>query len=584
MSKLKKKNYLIICFLILLCTTSQFGFAAPPPAFPSQAIKNALPGSTEPGVIGNYMYNQNRRKTVPLAQPISKPQAQQPSSLGPNAAQIKFVLKKVILEGNHVYNAQTLEKVFKKKINTEISVAELQGIAQDITNYYRNNGYILSRAILPPQHVQNGIVKIQVIEGYIDHVNVIGYPKGARKIIQAYGDQIAKSRPLQISVMEHYLRLANEVPGLQVRAVLEPSKTATGASDLNLSANQQTLNGSFSYDNYGTLYIGPRQDTLNASLNSIFLSGDSTRATYVTTTNPAQLKFYDISYRTYVNSKGLAATIGKNNSRTVPGFDLSILEIHGNSTTYYGTMEYPVWRTRASNLTFDGGFNYIDSGVTSFQIPLYNDHIRSLKMGGNYDFADRFKGSNILSLHLEKGLNIAGASNNPESTTTSRFGADGIYTRINLTYARLQPIYGRFSLFFVGNGQYATNPLLTSVQFTVGGSQLGRAYDPAEIIGDKGVSGTLELRMDMAPELFFLNSLQPYLFYDGGVIWNIKAVPGIDTKQSITSTGIGSRFYFFKNLTGNLMFAQPLTKVIAAENVIGRGRKPRVFFSIVASL
>jgi len=53
-----------------------------------------------------------------------------------------------------------------------ITVAELQQIVQDITNYYRNNGYILSRAVLPPQHVANGVVYVQVIEGYIDHVKV----------------------------------------------------------------------------------------------------------------------------------------------------------------------------------------------------------------------------------------------------------------------------------------------------------------------------------------------------------------------------------------------------------------------------
>jgi len=101
-------------------------------------------------------------------------------------------------------------------LNTMITVAELQQIVQDITNYYRNNGYILSRAVLPPQHVANGVVYVQVIEGYIDHVKVVGVPEGARPLVQAYGNRISQMRPLQLKKMEEYLLLANEIPGVQV--------------------------------------------------------------------------------------------------------------------------------------------------------------------------------------------------------------------------------------------------------------------------------------------------------------------------------------------------------------------------------
>lgn len=557
-------------------------YAALDPAV-SQAVKSALPGSTEPGVLSNYMANQQATQ-APSAAPAIHPPQQEPSSLGPQASKIKFKLTKIILEGNHVYSNQQLYALYKDKINKEISVAELQGIVQSITNYYRNNGYILTRAVLPPQHVDNGVVEVRVIEGYIDHVTVIGVPRGARRLVQAYGEKIAQSRPLQIKVMEHYLRLANEIPGMQVKAILEPSKMQTGASDLNLSSEEQTFTGSFSYDNYGTRYIGPNQDTISASLNSIFRPGDMTRAVYATTTRPQQLKFYDLSYQTPLGSNGLTATVGKNHSGTIPGMNLAIIDTRGQSSTYYANMQYPIMRSRAQNLTLDGGFNYMNSAVTVFSGPLYDDHIRSIKFGGNYDFADRFNGSNLLGLHAEQGLNIYGASNNPNSLNTSRFGADGIFTKVVAQGARVQQIYKRFSAFFLLNGQYSFNPLLASEQYAFGGSQLGRGYDPAEIIGDRGLGGTVELRMDFAPGWHLLNSFEPYVFYDGGVIWNLKNVGGVGTKQSITSTGIGSRFIFTKNFSGNLMLAQPLTKQVTAEALIGRGRCPRGFFSIVAAI
>ncbi len=579
-SRIKIISHLLIMWLGFLWSTHACALTPEQ----SQAVKNVLPGSTEPGVLSNYMATQNSQTARPRSLPAVHAAQEEPSSLGPQASQIKFKLTKIILEGNHVYSNQQLFAVYKDKINKVISVAELQGIVQSITNYYRNNGYILTRAVLPPQHVDNGVVTIQVIEGYIDRVNVIGVPRGAKRQLQAYGEKIAQSRPLQLKVMEHYLRLANEIPGMQVKAVLEPSKLKTGASDLNLSSEEQTLMGSFSYDNYGTRYIGPNQDTLSASLNSIFRSGDSTRAVYATTTRPEQLKFYDISYLTPFGSNGLTGVIGKNHSGTIPGMNLAIIDTRGQSSTWYTTLTYPLLRARDQNLTLDGGLTYLNSEVTAFSGLLYNDHIRSIKFGANYDFSDRFKGSNLLGLHAEQGLNIWGASKDPNSLTTSRLGADSIFTKFIAQAARVQSIYGRLSAFVLLNGQYSFNPLLASEQFAFGGSQLGRGYDPAEIIGDKGLGGTIELRMDFAPGLHYLTSFQPYVFYDGGVIWNLKNVGGVGVKQSATSTGIGTRFNFTKNLSGNLMLAQPLTKQVAAEALIGRGKCPRGFFSIIAAV
>lgn len=575
----------IIPVLIAICLTLAFSKEAAAALAPaeSQAIRAALPGSTEPGVINNYMTSQIPQPTVRQGA-VVRPLEKEPGPLGPEAAQIKFKLTRIILEDNQVYSEKQLSALYKDKLNKEISVAELQDIVQEITNYYRNNGYILSRAVLPPQQVKNGIVHVRIIEGYIDHVTVVGMPKGARKQVQAYGDKIAQSRPLQIKVMEYYLHLANEIPGMQVKAVLEPSKTQTGASDLNLAAAEQTLNGSFSYDNYGSRYIGPNQDTLNAALNSIFISGDSTRATYATTTRPEQLRFYDISYQSPLGSHGLTGTVGKNHSSTIPGMNLAILETKGDAATWYANLAYPLLRSRTQNMTLDGGFNYANSNVTIFAGPLYNDHIRSLRFGGNYDFSDRWNGANLLGLHAEQGLNVWGASNNPNSTQTSRFGADGIFTKVVAQAARTQFIYKRLSAFVLMNGQYSFNPLLATEQFAYGGAQLGRGYDPAEIIGDKGFSGTVELRMDFSPGYYLLSSLEPYVFYDAGVIWNLKNVGGVGTKQSATSTGFGTRFIFTKNLSGNLMIAQPLTKQVTAEELIGRGRCPRGFFSIVAAV
>jgi hemolysin activation/secretion protein len=541
-----------------------------------------LPGSVQPGVISQYVTPKNNY--TPKSAPKVLSPEEQAASFGPQAEHIKFTLRQIILQGNHVYSNAELEALYKDKINKNISIAELQDIVQNITNYYRNNGYILSRAILPPQHVNNGVVHITIIEGYISKVTVIGKANGARQILVAYGNKIVQSRPLQIKIMEHYLLLANQLPGVDVKAILEPSKTETGASDLNLAVKEQTVNASFSYDNYGTLYIGPLQTTASTSVNSIFRSGDTTRFTTLGTTHGSELDFYDLFYQTPLWDNGLQGTLDANKSYTTPGLNLRPLKVDGTSTSYTAGMQYPLLRSRAANATLDGSFVYSNSQTTQFGFNLYNDHIRYVRFGGTTDFADRFSGINLISAHAEQGLNVLGASDNPNSTTSSRFGADGIYSKFTMQASRTQALFNQFSAYVLASGQYAFNPLLTTVQFGFGGSQLGRGYDPAEILGDRGLAGSAELRYDMAPDKVFLKNVQLYAFYDIGVVWDIKEVIGIPLRQDAASTGFGSRFAINKYLSGNVMWTQPLTKEVAAEEIIGEGHRPRVFFSLVAAI
>jgi hemolysin activation/secretion protein len=564
-------------FLLLITLLDRIAFGAPP-----------LPGSVYPGLVPkNYLPG---RKPSSLSSPAPKAIVAQEKVNSPGggaeAEKIKFKLTKIIFEGNHTYSENQLSPLYKKKINTLLSIAELQNIVQDVTNFYRNNGYILSRAIIPPQHVQNGVIRIRVIEGYIDKVKVVGNARGAQAILLAYGEKISQVHPLQAKVMDKYLRLANEIPGVQVKAILEPSKTQLGASDLNLAVQEQMANASLSYDNYGTLYIGPLQVTANASINSIFRSGDSTRATYLMATHGKQLHYFDLAYETPLGGNGLTFTFDGNQSLTAPGLNLQSLQTQGKANTYSATLQYPVIRARSEDLTLDGNFTYMDSSTTIFNrmILLYIDHIRSVNVGGTYDFADRFNGTNSSALHLEKGLNILGASNDPTSLITSRFGADSIYTKIYGQIGRVQPFLNRFSLYVLASGQYSFNPLLSSEQFGFGGSQVGRGYDPAEILGDRGVGGTIELRMDTYPQKLMVQSMQFYTYYDAGVVWNIKNVANTEQKQSAASTGVGVRFALSKLLTGNLMYTQVLTRSIASETLIGRGRTPRIFFSLAAAV
>lgn len=579
-----RKNFVpkiaqVVFFVVTGVLTTSI-FAAPPPITPSTFPSSARPDTTS-GTMSSREQETTRRK--PLS-PIAA-QKESASPLGPEAEKIKFKLNGIVLDGNHVYSNEQLAALYKNKLNTTISVAQLVNIVQDITNYYRNNGYILSRAVLPPQHVAGGVVHVRVLEGYIDEVKILGNNKPARvAIVKTYLEKVTQSRPLKLDVLEYYLRLSNQLPGMQVRAVLEPSKTNLAASTLDLVVDQQTFSGFVSYDNYGTLYSGPNEVSGSGWVNSIFRSGDTTKLFYLTTSRPLQLRYVDGYYMTPIYSNGLQLTLEGNQSNTQPGLNLAALQTKGLSKNYIAGLNYPIILARATDLTLNGTFNYIRAGVTTFNQKLYLDELRTLRLSATLNHADSWKGYNSYNAFVEQGLNILGATNNPNSTTISRFGGQAVFTKLDFQASRLQALGNVWSLYLLAKGQYSFNPLLSSEQFAYGGSQLGRGYDPADIIGDLGAAGSVELRMSASPSLRFLQFVQPYIFYDGGIIWNRKNIPGSNTKQSETSTGGGIRFSLIKNVSGNLMLGQPLTKQDSAEAVRGNGRRIRGFFSITVSM
>ncbi len=545
---------------------------------------SALPGSVHPGVMGSQLRQEETPTVMPSNKPAPVSQEKPANALGEDAAKIQFKLTKIVLQDNHVYSEEQLLPIYKDKLNKTISILQLQDIVQNITNYYRNNGYVLTRAVIPPQHVKDGIIYIRVVEGYIDKVNVIGKPKGARKIVAAYGQNIADSKPLQLKVMEKNLLIANEIPGAQVKAVLEPSKTQTAASDLNLATELQSLNASLSYDNYGTRYVGPQQITASAGANSILRSGDATRVTYVTTPKGNSLQYRDINHDTPIGTKGLRLALDMNQAITNPLYTLKDVKIAGNAKTYNGTFRYPFIRSRERNLTAEFGFNYLDSYVTQFDTPLYTDHIRSVKAGLSYDFADRFSGANIIGAYVTQGLKILGATADNQSFFTSRYGATGRFTKVTAQINRLQRLFWRLSALGTIKGQYSFQPLLASEQFGFGGSQLGRGYDSAEIIGDRGLAGSIEIRLDTAPQKFLIQTVQYYVFYDAGEIWNMRNLQSISTKQTATSIGIGVRIGLTKYVSAGFMIAQPLTRQVQSLIPVNESKRPRAFFSLTATI
>jgi hemolysin activation/secretion protein len=570
------KNYFkyTVCFFI--STMQTLAFAA-----------DVLPSSAQPEQISRSLVTTTPEENTPSGGNFNLLFPNSPASaLNVNAQNIKFQLNGIVLVGNKKFTYEQLSRIFEGDLHHTITFQRLLDIVQSITDVYRSQGYVSSRAILPVQTTHYGIVRIDIVEGKVDKVIVTGDPKKSASLVQKFGNRIADSDPLQAHDLEKYTLLANEIPGTQVHTIIKPSGNVNGASDLYMQTDHKNYAGYISYDNYRTRYIGPQQITADLEANSFLMPGDKGQLIFAKTPKGEELTFLNVNYGLALDSKGDRMLLGVIHDKTHPLFVLQPFDVDGTDNNYFTTVSFPIIRTTTQNLTLYLNANYENSNVTTFNQKLYTDQIRSLGFGASYNNIDQFLGVNSLYGDVRQGLPVLGYTidTNPATSFTSRPGGHAVYTKIDFAMSRLQTVYKNLSLYALLKGQYGFEPLLVSEQFAYGGIEVGRGYDIAEMLGDRAIAGSLEARLDFHPNKFALSLVQPYIFYDFGKIWNITTVPGVPDNQSATSAGFGTRFYFNKYVSGNVTWAQPLTKQVAAEELIGDGRHPRTFFSIVASV
>jgi len=544
-----------------------------------------IPGSADPGRVEERI--KPEEKPLSLTKPKVVKTTAAPRKLRKSADAVTFKFSEIVITGVTIYSKRELSRYYKPYLNKRVSLTDLQNIAENITARYRKDGYIISRAVVPTQKINSGKVTIKVIEGYIDEVYVERGSDKIRSKVKKYGEKIKLMRPLKNKRLEHYLLLINDLPGITAKTILSPSPVAVGATDLTILIEQKKVSGNLYYDNRGSRYLGPDQVLASVSVNDNLLAADEALLQTILTPFHNELRYVEMKYSLPVGISGLRSGIKGSFTRTRPGFTLSDQNYIGRSKRWGVDLEYPLLRTRTKNLRVYGKFDWLDTYTNAPGYTLFKDHIRSVRGGISFDFIDKLRGSNIIDVEFSKGFDIFGASSpNQDLPPLSRYQGFSNYKKINANLARYQALGKRFMLVGALSGQYSFNSkLLSSEEFSLGGSQFGRAYDPSEMVGDDGIDGKLELRCNTFPGLKFLQQIQYFTYYEIGAIWNVGTLISQTRKDSATDLGGGLRVTFNKHLYGNLEITKPLTRDVNTQVASGRnGKAWRFYFGLGARL
>ena len=346
-----------------------------------------LPGAVQPG------------RDRPQPQAPSQPdfdfsiEAPQRSPIGRAVDQVHFTLKDIHITGAHTLPEASFRPLFEKLIGKDVKLSDILDVADKIEQAYRDRGYILVRAYVPPQRVSDGVFTINVVEGKLVNVSVQGGTPDTQDQVKAYLRRSLNVSPLPLTTMERSLLLSNDLPGVAASGVLRPSEDVPGASDVVVDVTQPRVTGGLSADNRGSRFSGLWTLNGDAEINGIF-GADQLAATLTTSPDASEQIAGQVRYRTAIGNDGLIGSLIGTITHGEPGSTLASFGVDTDSWAVGPRLTYPLIRSRAQSLQLDGGLTVQEARVDILGTKVSHDqwrvadiaitYLRSNFLGGSW--------------------------------------------------------------------------------------------------------------------------------------------------------------------------------------------------------
>ncbi|WP_454724648.1 MULTISPECIES: ShlB/FhaC/HecB family hemolysin secretion/activation protein [Cupriavidus] len=398
------------------------------------------------------------------------------------------------ITGNEVFASAQLLPLLDDLNGSEQDLAGLRVAAERITAYYQAHGYVLARAFLPRQDIDDGVVLIEVMEGRYGQVELQNQSRTLDGVLR---QPLAALRPgdaVQGAALESRLLLLSDLPGVQVRGTLRPGATR-GTTDLVVDAAPLPLvSGSVEADNYGGYYTGEYRVGGSVYLNSPLRLGDQLSLRVLG--SDKRQRYYRAGYQVPFGPWLTRAGVAYSEMRYHLARDFAELEAHGKAGIRSAFITQPLLRGRGFNL--NAQLQYDDKRLRD-DMDLFEVTnpkrvaLWTLSVNANNQDGLLGGGQSMVSVSVGRGrLRL----DDPYTSYVDQFTAHsaGSFSKLNLNAARLQRLDHRFQLYGQFNAQWASGNLDGSEKFGMGGPYGVRGYALGAGSGDQGWQASLELR------------------------------------------------------------------------------------------
>lgn len=499
---------------------------------------------------------------------------------------VTFPLTTFVVEGNTILEQTRIDRLLESYTGAGRRMKDVEQARAELEKLYHAAGYPTVLVNLPEQTIENGLVRLQVVEGILLTITVTGNEHFSWVNIRGKLPSLTPGALIYEPTLVKELATVNSNPDLSVTPLLKPGPVP-GTVDLELKVKDRLpIHGKLEADNRGP--ITTPQNRLLAEIQHTNVFGHDeilTLNTVQTPTDWGAVQNYGVSFVYPVQWPDhlLAVYASKSESNSVlTGAAVSVggasdVGIAGNATIAGARYIFPIFKGGKNAHQLSIGIDYKRLEETSASFPGGDPAVvlgpiqytpASLAYTGLYpdqwwpDYVGQTKAALSVRGYVAGIMpggdkqDFAGDPNNPFESPGLRRGSTGTFAVLQGGLDRVQTLPADFSLLLRASGQWASEPLIPAEQFFAGGFDTVRGYLQFEAIGDNAVLGRAELTTpevlkvpidriwqrrrssDMAFRLRFAT------FYDVAKLWVLQAPPGQLSQFNLEGVGFGVRVKF----------------------------------------
>lgn len=491
-----------------------------------------------PGVIDKPTPQVEAPRGRNLAIDVTKDEKKTPKKqVASNPEKVVANLKSVVFEGNDVLSDAELQSVVASYLNRDVTNRDLAQMKYDVAKAYYDKGYTLVNPITPPQNLKSGVLKVQVYEAHLGDLKVNNTAGLADVIIDTYAQKVPLGSVYNEQSLESALADYNDLNGVRATVALVPgTKFNTTEPVLTLEQAPNEEVNRFSVDNYGSELTGEVINTLALQKTNFFGFGEkldfNLRRSWEDLWSVAGGAEVPLPlYNTFFNIYGL---ISKNNI----GDRLAALDSSGDTMLGRASFSFKPLNQRRESATLELGLEARQHKSFIADVRESKDDIRQLFAQASYLYN---KGGRLLygNVKVSKGINALGANEQGDLLSSRVAGDQEAWIVTPTVFANVVSPFSDGSFKLVSTAQIASNTLLSSDLFVLGGYGSVRGFDVAQETGEMGYNFNLEYNHNIPLNVDHISSFTVGPFFDGGAVHN--NVVGASLDSHLYSAGIGAQ-------------------------------------------
>lgn len=389
------------------------------------------------------------------------------------------LLRSIDIESRAAVSTSDVYTRISPYLNQEVNHELLQDVLDEITSYYREQGYPTSRAYLPLQTSDDGTLRVEVLTSNISSVQInegAGLRRGARERLLSRVRDL-RGEPINTFQLEGSLLRLTDLGSFDITGEFRPTADSGELDFIVNTARKRRFDLALFADNHGTEAAGEYRAGFYTALRNV--SGNADNLTFfAAASNEQQYDFslgYDIPLNGYPTVLGAALCYNT--------YDLAqeyaLLGATGQALSFDVYLRHTLLRSRTDKLLLSVGGYYkqLKDSFETFGVD-FRKHETALYAGLGYSYDDQCYYLNVQT----KGT--AGQLVNDDDWDVFEEGTYLIYNQELSGGYYFRPQWLALATLRL---QAANMELSGTERMTLSGADAVAAYDSSVLNADSGV-------------------------------------------------------------------------------------------------